>query len=715
VQFSDTIGYDAFGRLNEISRDNSGLPGAASRGGVKANFHYDAVGRLDKVESKVKRTSGTLSDVVKTDYVFDTSGRLGTIKHAFLLSGGGTNPTSLDYTNTYFNKTTLLKSTHSAVDGLQQFTYDAAKQLDTVLSSVIVQPSDYNFDANGNRTGVVNGATTKTYQQGTDNRLLSDGVLEYKYNKEGARVNRGTPPPPPPNTGSQGSGSGSYSSGSSSGSAGSQYDTYLWDHRGRLTEIQSSKYGTQAKQVKYAYDAFDRRVAKEFAGGSSSGSYSSNGSYGSGGTDATDGAERYIYDGDHLLAVLDRDGDVIEQVLHGPMVDQVLAEEHFNSLTGARLDVSFAIADHLGSVRHVLKWSDTANNVVAQDHIFYDTFGVEVSETNPSVKSRFGFTGRDRDRESGLQYYRARYYDPKTGNFISQNPIGFAAGDANLYRYVGNGPTNERDPSGLIGDGHHLIPRSLWNLFPSHVTTVFDFNKIGEDFGARLRNDYFKVHDYGEVNGILHSEYNAAVREELAKFEDEIGRSAKKFNKTQAGAFLGRIQQSQNPTIKAFNEGVRAEIKIAAEWGERNYQRLLKMGWSSDSAYKEAHRIAGRVVESRRLRVNAAVRAVRVYQAAGRFTQLTTRVLGRGIPVIAGGATFYFTGDANAAMVDATPFGLQIAGGKLMGEVYEMAQKDIQKNADLLRGENGWINKKDTFDGISKYHIRSHGINRGDF
>ena len=42
------------------------------------------------------------------------------------------------------------------------------------------------------------------------------------------------------------------------------------------------------------YDAFDRRVAKEFAGGSTSGSYSSNGSYGSGGADATDGAERYI-------------------------------------------------------------------------------------------------------------------------------------------------------------------------------------------------------------------------------------------------------------------------------------------------------------------------------------------------------------------------------------------------------------------------------------
>ena len=63
-------------------------------------------------------------------------------------------------------------------------------------------------------------------------------------------MNRGTPPPPPPNTGSQGSGSGSFSSGSSRSSDCSQHDTYLWDHRGRLTEIQSSKYGSTTNDVR---------------------------------------------------------------------------------------------------------------------------------------------------------------------------------------------------------------------------------------------------------------------------------------------------------------------------------------------------------------------------------------------------------------------------------------------------------------------------------
>ena len=64
------------------------------------------------------------------------------------------------------------------------------------------------------------------------------------------------------------------------------------------------------------------------------------------------------------------------------------------------------------------------------------------------LTSGFGYTGRERDKETGLQYNRARYYDPSTGAFIGQDPIGFAAGDTNLYRYVGNGPLNLIDPYG---------------------------------------------------------------------------------------------------------------------------------------------------------------------------------------------------------------------------------------------------------------------------
>ena len=59
-----------------------------------------------------------------------------------------------------------------------------------------------------------------------------------------------------------------------------------------------------------------------------------------------------------------------------------------------------------------------------------------------------GFTSRDLDRDTHVYYYRGRYYDPQTGRFLSEDRIGFAGGDTNLYRYVGNNPVRYSDPTG---------------------------------------------------------------------------------------------------------------------------------------------------------------------------------------------------------------------------------------------------------------------------
>ena len=59
------------------------------------------------------------------------------------------------------------------------------------------------------------------------------------------------------------------------------------------------------------------------------------------------------------------------------------------------------------------------------------------------------FQGLMYDRETGLYYSRARYYDPAVGKFLSEDPIGFEAGDTNLSSYVENYVTGATDPSGL--------------------------------------------------------------------------------------------------------------------------------------------------------------------------------------------------------------------------------------------------------------------------
>jgi RHS repeat-associated protein len=145
-----------------------------------------------------------------------------------------------------------------------------------------------------------------------------------------------------------------------------------------------------------------------------------------------------VYGSDQNIAlVFDENGNVNHRYLFGNGVDQIEADESNGT-------VLWALTDHLGSVRDVVDDSGTVLN-----HIVYDAFGGVTSQTDESVVFRYGYTAREFDAESGLQYNRARYLDSFTGKFISEDPISFQAGDPNLYRYVFNSPLNGTDPSGL--------------------------------------------------------------------------------------------------------------------------------------------------------------------------------------------------------------------------------------------------------------------------
>ncbi|KLU07314.1 biogenesis of outer membrane [Rhodopirellula islandica] len=203
--------------------------------------------------------------------------------------------------------------------------------------------------------------------------------------------------------------------------------TYTWDHRNRLISVTNKdNSGTVTQVVEHTYDVFDRRVSMSVD---------------------LDGAgplpeqtTRYVYNGTDVLATSDESGSVTQRMLHGPAVDQILAIEDV-----ASGGVLWALVDHLGSVRDVIDSDGTVEN-----HLVYDAYGNVVSETDTDVDFLYGFTGRERDEASGLNYHRARYFDTSNGRWMSQDPIRFKAGDYNLYRYVGNEATRFNDPSGLI-------------------------------------------------------------------------------------------------------------------------------------------------------------------------------------------------------------------------------------------------------------------------
>ena len=83
------------------------------------------------------------------------------------------------------------------------------------------------------------------------------------------------------------------------------------------------------------------------------------------------------------------------------------------------------------------------------NHIVYDSFGNVVSETNATVDSRYLFTGRNYDSETGLYFYRARYYDAAIGKFLGEDIFIVQPTNANQYAYVGNSPAQFVDPTGF--------------------------------------------------------------------------------------------------------------------------------------------------------------------------------------------------------------------------------------------------------------------------
>ncbi|WP_157732174.1 RHS repeat domain-containing protein [Thermogutta terrifontis] len=128
-------------------------------------------------------------------------------------------------------------------------------------------------------------------------------------------------------------------------------------------------------------------------------------------------------------------------------MDQIFAEENVDNR--ADETVQWTLTDHLNTVRDIAKYDSGSDMTTVVNHLIYDAFGRVTSETNPTIDSLFLFTGRPFDSDTQLQNNLHRWYDATVGRWLSEDPIGFAGGDGNLYRYVGNVTQSRVDPLGL--------------------------------------------------------------------------------------------------------------------------------------------------------------------------------------------------------------------------------------------------------------------------
>ena len=191
--------------------------------------------------------------------------------------------------------------------------------------------------------------------------------------------------------------------------------SFTWDFENRLTQVVVP--GTNGGTTTFKYDPFGRRIQKS----------------------GPLGTTNYLYDGRdfgaNILEELDNNGNVLARYVQSERIDHPLAE--FRS--GAN---SYYQQDALSSVTSLSSGAGALVNTYT-----YDSMGNVLGNTT-GVSNPFQYTGREGDRETGLDYYRARYYDPTIGRFFSEDPQGLKDG-VNRYTYARNNSVRFRDPLGL--------------------------------------------------------------------------------------------------------------------------------------------------------------------------------------------------------------------------------------------------------------------------
>ena len=420
---------DPLGRRDTLAWDKSGnLIRHTERRGQIDTFTYDPLDR---------QTGASFGSGDTDSYTYDKGDRLTAVA-----TTQGTRTESLGFSYDGLDRVTSETSPRGTVgvtyDAASRrtgmtatgqpattYTHDAAGQLTRIARGTTV--ATFGYDAAGRRTtaGLPNGVSARysydasgfmtglDYARGT----TALGSLTYAYDDAGRRTRTdgtfaGTRLPAAVSNAtydaanqltSWGGTPLTYDANGNIKTDGAR--SYEWNARGELASVTAG-----ATTTGYTYDALGRRVARR------SGS-------------ATTG---YLYDGANMIQELK--GTARTQLLTGEGVDEYLAR-----IDGTSKQTF--LVDDIGSTMALVSGTGAISTSYA-----YEAYGRTTSTgtTNPNTLQYAG-----RENEGGDLYYnRARYYSPRLHRFISQDPLGLAAADPNVYAYTSNDPLNRIDPNG---------------------------------------------------------------------------------------------------------------------------------------------------------------------------------------------------------------------------------------------------------------------------
>ena len=424
-----SYGYDADNELTSITYsdgqtpnvsytyDNDGRRASMTDGSGTTTYTYDALGRLTQTVDGHGNT---------TSYGYDLANNLTSITYpngkavTRTLDSAERVSTITDWLN---NKTTFSYDADSDLTktafphNSDTYTYDNADQLTKVAISASTNASvTYTRDSDGHvLTDTPSGlpGTKQTYTYNTLNQLTAANTSSYAYD--------------PANNPTTLAGASGYTYDAANELTQSPKGSYAYDSLGERT----SYTPTSGSATTYSYDQAGRLIS---ATGTSTTNYAYDGdglrtSKTTGGTTTV-----YAWDLSGSLPLLLSDGT--NSYIYGP--DGLPLEQISTSGT-----VDYYHHDQLGSTRMLTNASGTTVGSFT-----YDPYGNLTGSTGTTT-TPLGYAGQYTDAETGLQYLRARYYDPSTGQFLTLDPM--VTVTRQPYAYADDNPIAETDATGNCG------------------------------------------------------------------------------------------------------------------------------------------------------------------------------------------------------------------------------------------------------------------------
>lgn len=431
-------GYDKLNRLHSVMYS----------GGMSATYDYDEISRLVSAANQ----NGTVSFVYDNrSRVVSTTDVLGkTIAYTYDANGNRTSMTlgsSVGITYDLYDDANRLRQMTDNASGVYTFNYDDANrptsrtlpngvattasydgisrltQLKHSLGSGTINDFQYTYNSASAITQITEPARTRSFGYDGVDRLTavtnSAGSNEsYTYDSVGNRTSSHLSASyglqPFNKIVSTATASYTYDG---NGNMTSRWDAagrwyFNWDAENRLVRVVKPGWRPLSyRTITYAYDALGRRTERQ---------------------SKTAGTENYTYDGQDVI--LDQNSSGAQTTyINGPGIDNKL-----KMVSGST--ASYFLQDHLGSTTAL---TNSSGAVVSS--ATYDGYGRQ----SGAIGTHYGYTGRELDPDTGLMFYRARWYDTQLGRFIGEDPIGFLGGDINVYSYVRNNPLQFNDPLGL--------------------------------------------------------------------------------------------------------------------------------------------------------------------------------------------------------------------------------------------------------------------------